>query len=112
MRNRVLLDRHRGKLGSDCAECHTVQGFTPVEDFDHAARTGVQLIGHHEPEVAHVLEVLSVRRAGRTGPGQQRLDDAPHTRFPQPGKEAIDVRGSCTNKATGGGLDLRRCRST
>lgn len=41
------LDRHRGKLGEDCTACHSVQGFTPVEGFDHLARTGVPLTGHH-----------------------------------------------------------------
>ena len=41
------VDRHRGKLGQDCTECHSVQGFTPVADFDHDAKTGFVLQGHH-----------------------------------------------------------------
>ncbi len=41
------VDRHRGKLGEDCTECHTVEGFRPVEGFDHDARTGFVLTGHH-----------------------------------------------------------------
>ena len=42
------VDRHRGKLGEDCTECHTVAGFTPVDGFDHQARTGFALVGHHQ----------------------------------------------------------------
>jgi hypothetical protein len=41
------LDRHRGKLGSDCTECHSTAGFSPVADFDHAGRTGFALTTPH-----------------------------------------------------------------
>lgn len=47
------VDRHRGKLGDVCADCHTDAGFTPVEGFEHADRTGFALAGVHEaPECA------------------------------------------------------------
>lgn len=43
------VDRHRGKLGTECATCHAPTGFKPVLiDFDHAARTGFSLTGPHE----------------------------------------------------------------
>jgi hypothetical protein len=28
-------DVHSGQLGTNCAGCHTIEGFTPVKDFDH-----------------------------------------------------------------------------
>jgi len=42
------VDRHRGKLGGACADCHSVEGFVPVEGFDHAERTGFALAGVHQ----------------------------------------------------------------
>lgn len=41
------VDRHRGKLGGACEECHTVEGFKPVEGFDHD-RTGFHVDGSHQ----------------------------------------------------------------
>ncbi|MCB9684246.1 MAG: hypothetical protein H6738_00155 [Alphaproteobacteria bacterium] len=42
------LDRHRGKLGDQCSECHSTSGFKPVEGFDHAGKTGFALTGPHD----------------------------------------------------------------
>lgn len=38
--------RHRGRLGDDCATCHTETGWAPAARFDHA-RTGFALEGSH-----------------------------------------------------------------
>lgn len=42
------VDRHRGKLGDQCTDCHSVEGFKPVDGFDHAAKTGFALTGVHQ----------------------------------------------------------------
>lgn len=42
------VDRHRGKLGLSCEECHAPSGFKPVlVAFDHESRTGFALTGPH-----------------------------------------------------------------
>lgn len=42
------VDRHRGKLGASCQECHSPAGFVPLLiSFDHQARTGFALTGPH-----------------------------------------------------------------
>lgn len=46
------LDRHRGRLGDRCTDCHTTTGFRPVPDFDHAGRTGFALTAPHGDGVA------------------------------------------------------------
>ncbi|MCB9727211.1 MAG: hypothetical protein H6746_01875 [Deltaproteobacteria bacterium] len=40
-------DVHRGQLGADCANCHTVTAFRPASGFSHA-RTDFPLVGKHE----------------------------------------------------------------
>ncbi len=44
--NECHMDRHRTKLGDQCTDCHSEEGFTPVNDFDHAL-TGFKLDGNH-----------------------------------------------------------------
>ncbi len=41
------IDRHRGILGESCVDCHSINGFVPVEDFEHG-KTGFALAGPHE----------------------------------------------------------------
>ena len=40
-------DVHRGRLGKDCAACHTDRGWKPIRAFDHD-RTGFPLVGRHQ----------------------------------------------------------------
>jgi Cytochrome c7 and related cytochrome c/Cytochrome c3 len=40
-------DEHRGRFGTDCAECHGVK--TWENEYDHEAETGFALQGAHEP---------------------------------------------------------------
>ena len=40
-------DRHHGRFGTDCAQCHGVVKWTTT--FDHLAKTGFALNGAHEP---------------------------------------------------------------
>jgi hypothetical protein len=39
-------DEHRGQLGTDCAHCHSVDGWKPVTNFDHSS-TRYPLMGLH-----------------------------------------------------------------
>lgn len=62
------VDRHRGLLGDDCASCHAVEGFTPVEGFEHGA-TGFELDTPHQPLDCAACHEGEHARALRTGAG-------------------------------------------
>ena len=41
-------DKHRGRLGDFCAQCHTEKGWKEVQKFNHQ-KTDFPLLGKHEP---------------------------------------------------------------
>lgn len=83
------VDRHRGKLGQDCTECHSVEGFRPVEEFDHTARTAFALVGQHS---GHACEAC---HAGANGAAMSMTPTATCATCHGEGHGAIGTCRSC-----------------
>jgi hypothetical protein len=59
-------DVHKGKLGSDCARCHSPNGWN-LWEFDHARETGFSLHGAHA--------TLACEACHRRPPGELKLKE-------------------------------------
>jgi len=60
------LDEHRGRVSRQCADCHSVDAWKPVAEFDHS-RTRFPLTGLHAD--VHCDKCHALRRQLGTGPG-------------------------------------------
>jgi hypothetical protein len=87
------VDRHRGKLGLQCDECHAPTGFKPVLiDFDHAARTGFALTGPHA--LGEQLTCDSCHQ-GDNGRAMRVVQDATCATCHTPAHGDFSVEGDC-----------------